>query len=506
MENNLIVQKEKSINKYANLQKLDYKEFNTNCNEAIGIVYNEKDFKNTRFKSGRYNNCSFIKCTFEAAGLSGTHFSECKLIDFNIYDSNLQFCDFSQNTSLVNNTDKSKIISSNLSQSMFHKAEIKNVLFKSTTISQARVIDTLFDNVIWESCTLQDDIFDNVEMDNISLIGCNLEYSEFKNITIKNVKLPLHQLPYTYGLLQVLDIYENEILIGALSSNREPIKPAEYKKLLPELLAYYTDMREYFPAINISLYLNDYEHAKELINVGIKYYINTNDFRKLKAICKLISTNAFFDKHFLTQLYFRLVEYYNKITVSEYDRYQYSLHINDIKNILTGFCDDNPIAHLYLKTNITSSDTEKLGCFYQIIEQCLDDCHISTDEYSIEVRHNSPPLSFWITITQCNQNILIKAIGFLMAVVTADPSFLQNALSVLGNIATIGAFALQISDAYKMKENKEATSTYPDVADKDIKYVKENSNKLKSKKISVEISLPFFNFSYTSEKSQQNQN
>lgn len=51
-----------------------------------------------------------------------------------------------------------------------------------------------------------------------------------------------------------------------------------------------------------------------------------------------------------------------------------------------------------------------------------------------------------------------------------------------------------------------STSTYPDVADKDVKYINEKSNKLKSKKISVEISLPFFNFSYTSEKSQQNQN
>jgi hypothetical protein len=201
----------------------------------------------------------------------------------------------------------------------------------------------------------------------------------------------------------------------------------------------------------------------------------------------------------MTQLYFKLVDYYNQISVSEYEKYQYSLHIGDIKKILTGFDNMLPVAQLYLKTNITTSDAEKIGVFYRLIEQCLKDYNISTDEYSVEIRHNSDPLSFWLTITQLEAKIVVKAIGILMSIVTDNPLFLQNALNVLGNTATMGSFALQISQAFKSNK-KTTTPDYPDVAAHDIQYIKEKNDVLEKKKISIEVTLPFFNFSYQNEK------
>ena len=83
-----------------------------------------------------------------------------------------------------------------------------------------------------------------------------------------------------------------------------------------------------------------------------------------------------------------------------------------------------PKAQLYLKTNITSNDTEKLGFFLKVIEQCLVDQNIPNEYYSVEVRHNSSPLSFWITISQQNPQVMIDAISVLMSVITENPSFL----------------------------------------------------------------------------------
>ena len=498
MSNEIDLYKQMKIDKYSKLRNYDYNEFNGKSFQAIKACFTSKDFKNIRFKNGNYNQCKFEHCTFNSVGLSGTHFLSCELIDFEIKNSNLQFCDFSSNSLLIGDRKKSLIAGCNMSQSMFNDVTLQNITIKNATISQARFIKTQFRDVAWESCTLQDNVFDNITMTYCSLIGCNLEYSDFKNIIFNEVELPFHQLPYTFGLLKQLSNFSDQILIGAVSSDCDPLHVDEYISLLPELFSYYKEINEYFPAINIALFLEEYDQANSLIDAGIQYYIHINDFRKIKGICKLIADNPYYDRHFMTQLYFKLVDYYNLINVTEYEQYQYSLHINDIKRTLTQFDNTMPIAQLYLKTDITTDDIEKLGVFYKLIEDCMENCALSTEDYSVEIRHNSAPLSLWLTLAQFNPQLLIKAIGMLMSIITANPSFLQEALNVAGNMATIGAFALQISTA--MNSNKKsATLSYPDVADKDIIYINEKSQVLKKKNISVSVSLPFFNFNYQKE-------
>jgi len=497
MKNDILLYKKGVVDNYSKLLAYDENENNGRKYQAIGANFESQTYEQLRFKSGLYDSCIFNNCIFKAVGLSGTHFISCKLYDFEIIDSNLQFCDFSKETELKGVHKTPIIYSSNLSQSMFHDLAIENIQFKSTTISQARFINTSFHNVTWESCTLQDNIFENVTMKDISLVGCNLEYSDFRNVKFKNSVLPLHQIPYTYGLLECLKESPNEIKINAISSECEPLTAEEYLSLLPELSSYYISMNEYFPAINIELFLENYEQSKKLIDIGAKHYIHINDFRKIKGLCKLIAAHPYFDKHFMRQLYFDLVEYYNAKDVSDYEKYQYSLHIYEIKRILTDFDDSEPTAQLYLKTNITSLDIEKVGVFYRFIEECLGYSEISTEEYSVEIRHNSNPLSFWITLSQCDPARIIRAIGIIMSVVSSNPEFLQTAISTIANITTIGSFALQISQASKSKER---AVTCPDVTAPDIKYIKEKNHLLESKEISVQISLPFFSFNYQKKK------
>lgn len=502
MNQNITLYSQIASGKYSKLQKYDEQEFSGRKFQAIKANFNQ-DFINVRFQNGRYENCVFDGCIFNAVGLSGTHFLSCHLNNVEICDSNMQFCDFSRNCKLEGIDKIIMIKNSNLSQSMFHDSLLKNIHFSATTISQARLLHTTFQDVLWEFCTLQDNIFDHVSLKNVSLIGCNIEYSHFKNVRFENVKLPLHQLPYAFGLLDYLKFYPDEIQIG--STGHQTINTEEYIDLLPNILSYYLDMNEYFPAINIALFLEKYSEADELIDIGIKYYITLNDFRKIKGMCKLIADNPFYDTHYMTQLYFKLVEYYNKISVSEYEKYQYSLHINEIKKILTGFNDSMPAAQLYIKTDITSADIDSLGTFYQLIEQCLSDYGVPTEAYSIETRHNSAPLSFWVTLSQNEVATILRPIGILISVFTANPLYLQNAINVIGNISTIGSFAMQIGQAINNKKQT-ITSDSPEIPIQDIKYINSKHQVLKSKKISVDIVLPFFNFSYHTEERRKNQN
>ena len=487
--------------KYLNLQKYDYTEFSGKKHQAIDASFNNENYKNIRFKNGQYKECKFNNCDFNAAGLSGTSFISCTLKDFTIFDSNLQFCEFSKKCTLEGVHKKSLINSSNLSQSVFYDSEIKNILIKSTTISQAHFKNDILNNVTWESCTLQDNLFDNITMKDVSLVGCNLEYSEFRNMEMKNVKLPLHQIPYTFGLLNCLKTFPEDILIDAINSNSKALTPKEYIQLLPDLLRYYIDMTEYFPAINILLFNEDFEEASSVIDTSMLYYISTNNFRKIKGMCKLISENPYYDRHYKTQLYFKLVEYYNTIDISEYNQYQYALHIDDIKKLLTDFNNTMPIAHFYLKTNITSDNTNNLAIFYQTIEECMKEYGISTEEYIIEIRHNSATLSFWIKLINANKKQIICAIGMLKAIITGDPAYLINAISTISNIVTISSFALQVYKNLNTKENTLQLDTINIPNEK----IKEKNKLLKNSKINVEITLPFFNFSYHSEKQYEHQ-
>lgn len=492
--------------KYSKLQKYDQSEFSMKKNQAIKAYFEEIKFENMRFKSGRYEGCTFENCDFYEAGLSGTHFISCKLNDCDIDDCNMQFCEFSQKSKLRGISKKVNIRNSNLSQSMFCDCELEKLNFKSTTISQARFSNVSFREVYWESCTLQDNIFENIEMQEISLVGCNLEHSVFKNVTFKNkVDLPFHQIPYAFGLLECLAAYPDDTWLGSVTLDEELIPSREYLDLLPDLFSYYLEMEEYFPAINIALFSNNYDEINSLIETGLQHYIRSKDFRKIKGICRLIAANSSFDKHYMVRLYFKLVEYYNIISVNEYDRYQYSLHINDIKKILTEFDDTNPEAQLYLKTNITSADTDKLGFFYQFIEQCLGDYGISNEEYYLEIRHNSDPLSFWVTLSQSDPRIILRAIGMLLSIIVGNPELFQTAIGIIGSIATIGSFALQIGEVMK-GHKKVVESNSPQIESKDLQYMKTQNQMLKSRKISVEIALPFFKFNYQNEKQCESQN
>ncbi len=492
--------------KYSKLRKYDWSEFNMVKNQAIDISYNDKTFKHMRFKSGHYETCTFHNCDFIESGLSGTHFISCQLNDCNINDCNMQFCEFSQKSKLQGIDKMADIKSSNLSQSMFCDCELKGINFKSTTISQARFSNVSFHHVYWDSCTLQDNVFDNVELCDISLVGCNLEHSVFKNMTFKGkVALPFHQIPYAFGLLECVALYPDVTWTGSVTLGEELIPSKEYLGLLPELFSYYLETNEYFPAINIALFTNSYDDITNLIEDGMKHYIISRDFRKIKGICRLIAANPSFDRHYMVRLYFKLVEYYNKIGVNEYDRYQYALHINDIKKILTEFDDATPVAQLYLKTNITSADTDKLGFFYQFIEQCLGDYGISNEEYHLEIRHNSDPLSFWITLSQSDLRIILRAVGMLMSSIMANPELFQTAMDAIGNMATIGSFAMQIGEKIK-EHNRAAKANFPQIKNKDLQYMKTQNQVLKNKKISIEIALPFFKFSYQNEKQCGGQN
>lgn len=476
------------------LYKLSPANFNQRKYEALGINI-PNNFKNDRIKEGKYIDCFFKKLEFVGTGFSGSHFVNCELTDCDIIDCNLQYCDFTEKTGFYGVTDKFKITSSNLSQSMFYNCIINNVEIRGTTISQAQFINTEMKDVDFGCCTLQDNLYLNVTLNNISLVGCNCEFSEFLSVKMQNVILPLHQIPYAYGLLQCMDINKhNNITVKSLDS--KTITAQEYLELLPALFNYYKSIDDYFPAINILLYQKEYALAVEYIYIAFLNYLQNSNFRKIKGICKLIVDSQQFDKHFMAQLYFKLMEYYNSIYMSEIQKHQYSLHINDIKNILTGIERNNPSAQFVFKSNLSINQCTEIGTLHYVIEQCMLEGGLSSDDYTIELRHNSAPISFWVMINSPEFENIIKYSGLLFSSLLNNWYYITNALEVISNAVSIAAFAKSLAKPSTVSKHLDGShipfNTKQSVINK--------QKALKKSQIKLEISTSFFNVSYERKK------
>lgn len=487
-KNNIINTQQREITGFENLQDIDSTEFFQRPENAVG-THIQKNFINQRIKDGKYNKCHFEECHFNVSGFSGSQFMDCKLENCHIENSNFQYCGFMYGTRIYG--DKvTEISNSNLSQSSFINASIYNANFKSTTFSQALLTDLHLQNIIFDSCTLQDNIFQNVVMDNVSLIGCNLEYSDFFNVEFRNSSLPFHQIIYTYGLLEAIAKQSEEVIVGAKSSGKN-IKGQEFLALLPELLKYYKEINDFFPVINILIYMGDFKKAEEIVSIAIKNYIIYNNFRKVKGICRLVANHMYFDKHFMAELYFKIIEYYNHTGLSKYEQHQYSLHINEIEQILTGTQRNLPSAQVVLKTNFSSTRIDHVGEFHNVLETCLSENGISTDDFTIEIRHNSEPLSFWVTIVNMNWKLIVQAVGELLTIVSGNPSYLLTAVDILANVATIGSFMDQIAQ----NRNNQSINSKKNIADFPER-IKKKRKLLTEKSIEVSIKSTYFNFNY----------
>lgn len=478
-----------------NLERYDNTEFTTlNYSGYDRII--TTDFTGQRIKNGHYLKCQFPGNSFRYAGASDSYFYNCRLVDCEINGANMQFCDFSE-SKLISQKEKHKMIqASNLNQSSFNGTTFLNVSVENTSISHSQFIETSINNCHFSHATLQENIFKNVIIENSSFTGCNMEYSSFINISLQNVILPFHQIPYIFGGLEAVQNKSNTVKITSSMDNAPILSAEEYIKIMPSFLRYYLNMNEYFPVVNIYLFFGKIDCAKIEIKKGLQECIRQRHFRKLKALCRLASDNEHINRHFLSELYFNIVQYFMSVELSESERYQYSLHIDEIKNIL--FDNNREKAHilLALKTNHSIAEEIKLSKVISIIEDCLLYSGIEEDDFSIEIKHNSPPISLWINAASQNPNLLVLFIGIIDTITTGNYTVLTNAIAVGANLATIATFLSSLTQG-------QSSSNLPHTSkgdDEIIKYALHKHKTLKSQHTKLSLNIGNLHFNYQNTK------
>lgn len=478
------------------LKKYDDTEFSEIQYTGKGIKNVADDFTGQRIKNGDYSECHFNGNSFRYVGASGSRFRACIFNDCMIQGSNMQFCDFSNSCIESSNPDEAMIDASNLNQSCFYNTEFKGLNIENSSISQSQFFKTKIYDCNFTHATLQDNIFRDAEIENSSFIGCNMEFSILHNTTLKNVILPFHQIAYIFDGLQSILLPGNNVKITSSMENAPVLTVEEYLKLLPVFSQYYLEEREYFPLANIALFKKEQTLAQEYIYQGLKEYIRQRDFRRLKCLCRLAVIQGDFDRHFLSELYFKIVHYFMSVELTVGEQYQFNLHIDEIKNILFDNTEKSHIV-LALKTDLTIEDSEEFICLISMLEDCLQYNKICDKDYSFEIKHNSPTVSIWMKVASLDPNKLVLFISILQGIVQGSADWLWPALAVTADVITLGTFiarlmgnnnALPPESSIKIKDNKTTS------------YIVEKHKMLQEKNIKLDLSIGNLHLNYESKK------
>lgn len=484
------------INARELLQKYDNMEFSELQYKGYKLENVPDDFTGQRIKNGDYEECCFNGNSFKYAGAAGTRFRACTLNNCIIQGANMQFCDFSNSRIQNNKSTETMLDASNLNQSCFYNTEFHDLHIENSSISQSQFFQTKIYDCEFTHTTLQDNIFRDAVIQSSSFIGCNMEFSVFHNINLKNVTLPFHQIAYIFNGLQTVASQNNDVKITSSMKDAPVLSAEEYIKLLPIFSDYYFAEGEYFPLANIALFEKKQTLAQNYIYEGLKEYIRQRDFRKLKSLCKLAVLQGEFERHFLSELYFRIVRYFMSVELTASEQYQFNLHIDEIKNILFANTENSHIV-LALKTNLTIEKIEEFSEVISMLENCLEYNQIPDDEYSFEIKHNSPTFSIWIMAASVDPNQLALFIGTLQGIITGNMDLFLSAMAVASDILTIGSFVNKL-----MKNENFSPEKFPDrIKNKKAEsYVLGKHKILQEKNIKLDLSLGNLHLNYESKK------
>lgn len=333
-----------------------------------------------------YENCRFNGSVFERPAGELSRFHSCGLFDCKITDADFRYCDF-YNTKIESHNDTSIIYNSNFSFGMlvdtkFISTNIKGTPFREMLIDNCLFKDCIFDSFGFERSTIKNCTFENIDMSKIVFRFC-----DFENVHFNNVTLHILDLAKNYGLINELCENGNNIQIFYGKDNYISLDKAI--SMLPKLIPYYLNEKEFYYVINILMSENKANEIWELLPNALDSVIKRDDFAGLQDLCSLIVKFNVFNKYQLSQIYniICLKATPNNMPLNQLKSYSY--HLRNIKGILIENPQNFPTATITFSTNIMPYDVDQLSPLLKYIEQNIYENFPSVAP-KIQISHHSP--------------------------------------------------------------------------------------------------------------------
>ncbi len=365
------------------------------------INFSETSLKRSRIKDEELNNYDFSRAAF-----TGSVFSNTKFIDCDFDGAVAEFCDFYDCDFIQNELDNNSMIRFNFSNSNFIDCHFNNIGIFTSSLT-----NSLFKNVCFEKCSFELSSFENSTFDNVifkdmEMRNLNIDFSEFKNIHCQNVIFQISQIAYVFGALEYLLNTKNPtVWVSSHSAQDRKISVDEFKKILPDLINYYTYLEEYFPLANIYISLGQYTKAINAIYNGIDASAEKKDYRMLKFFCKLIVNHGWSSKRDRYAMYRYICSIDQRVELSPSELHNYYLHFGDFRRILLNNEESMSTLYYTINSNIEENDFVKLSQTMKSIDSIIELCCDEKSTHYLEIRHESP---FTILIVVSASLVILK--------------------------------------------------------------------------------------------------
>ena len=413
-----------------------------------------KDLTNSILYESSFDECIWGEGNWNSLSGNGCRFFSCDFFTNEIHNVALQHTLF--DNSIFYNCDLkgSNFAYSTFSWSIMKKCPINGCAFTGTIFNHVTFQDSVIAHSNFELCKFQNTHFKNIDFSNLAL-----KYTFFQNVTMENVTLPFMQIPYTFGGMTYVFSTKDNIKIATTSEGTPIISVSEYKKILPQLITFFSGHNEYFPLANCYFINKQYKLAQLANEMGIVNSATLHDFRKLYFFCVQATQELKISKTRRCELYNRINQLLSSVELNRAEYQEFQHYFPMIKHLMFDNPNNKPTLLLSFHTNIKSDDFENLGLLMRILDELAEQCGVFLDSKHMEIRHNSPNIVDWLPIGDIEQ--LLQLLQNTWDVIYP---ILSNSIQDIANVATVvtGLHGLHKLRQDRKKQNQKTVKTVPE--------------------------------------------
>lgn len=343
--------------------KKNYPDSNANNQKSIGgsDIQNitEQRYEKLSMKRSRFQNINYIRCVFENIAFSASSFHNVSFEETVLSGSSFACCNFFDSKFSNNSPQNILYKGNNFSQSNFTACKFKEVSFEGSGFLQSLFYNCKFNHVVFQSNTLEGSCFNSCHLKRFYAGHTNVEFVELINTKLKDAIFPFYQFAYIIGASEFLKDGSIEI---KLATSEKEVTCAEYIQQIDNLILYYLDKQEYFPACNLSIANGSISAAQSYFLDGINRALETLDFRMIRHFCRLAKRHDLLDEVTIYKARKEIENYLYNDSVPLERINDYIINAGEIRKILLSGKSNSITYNFNIRTNVQKND--KAGIQY----------------------------------------------------------------------------------------------------------------------------------------------
>ena len=358
------------------------------------------EFPGGLIRKPHYTSCSFINAVFDASNGALSKFHDCEFINSTLNNCDFRYCDILRST-FTSEKGQMRILSCNFSYGNFIESMFSDTEFYGCSFRQMQFEGTEFSRCVMEHSSIEQSVIRNCSFSDIDMRKVGVRYCDFENVEFKSVVFHILDLARNYGLIPLLQKSPQEVIVAYKNDQVMPLSEALVQ--LRGLLPYYFETRQFYQMLNIYAAYHETDSIMELLPYAFKCVISDHDFADLQDLCSLIVKFNIFSGKQLRDFYGMIKQLVEPNNFPHYLQKSYNTYIENIKRILVDNPNNNPEAHILLKTDIVSLDDLAMHKLLNAVEANID--NLAPDAiFSIQLTKHSP---YEILIVICEELPLI---------------------------------------------------------------------------------------------------